>query len=215
MREIGFGSKTDRNGQVTLDAPHGATAIEVDKEGYGTVIVATEPALLVKLTPSEETVVHIVDGHDGRPLSGWAMARDANGRLIYPSHPTKGASLYFRLPPGRYRFSASADGYGSQTIVAEVPSSDLRIPLPRGSRLLLQSHGNARRTARLIQADGDEYVRCWGNAVAEIRIDSRMAVVEPVAPGSYMLEIRQTGAKPRTIPISVGEGETMTVSIDP
>jgi len=30
-----------------------------------------------------------------------------------------------------------------------------------------------------------------------------------------MLEIRQTGAKPRTIPISVGEGETMTVPIDP
>src|SRR5205823_683782 len=85
VREIGFGSKTDRNGQVTLDAPHGATAIEVDKEGYGTVIVATEPALLVKLTPSEETVVHIVDGHDGRPLSGWATARRTSAVGATPS----------------------------------------------------------------------------------------------------------------------------------
>ena len=144
-------------------------------------------------------------------FTGWSVRRSE----IVGAMSAEGASLYFRLPPGRYRFSASADGYGSQTIAAEVPSSDLRIPLPRGSRLLLQSHGNARRTARLIQADGDEYVRCWGNAVAEIRIDSRTTVVEPVATGSYMLEIRQTGAKPRTIPISVGEGETVTVPIDP
>ena len=67
----------------------------------------------------------------------------------------------------------------------------------------------------MIQPDGDQYVPCWGNAITEIRVAGRTTVVEPVAPGSYTLEIRQTGTKPRTIVVSVGEGDTVTVPIDP
>jgi hypothetical protein len=209
------GGQSDRNGRFTLDAPRGLEAIEVDKDDYGTAIVAAKPALLVKLTRSEETVVHIVDARDGHALSGWAMARDAEGHLIWPTREPKSSMSFFRLPPGRYRISASADGYGSKTIVAEMPSSDIRIALPRGSKLLLQSRRNARGTARLIEPDGGAYVPCWGNAIAEFRIVGRTTWIAPVAPGSYTLEIREPGTKPRTIAVSVGEGETATVSIDP
>ena len=210
-------TKTNGKGQAMLDVPQNVSDIVVEKAGYATAIVAAgPPALTVKLTRSDETVVRLIDARDGRALSGFAVARDAAGRVIASADEAgPDGAIRFPLLPGHYRFSASANGYGSHTIAADVPAPDIRIPLPRGGKLLLQSHADLHGSARLIQPNGEEYVRCWCSGIAAIRIDGRSTLVESIAPGSYTLEVRPDGAKARTFPVSVIEGESVTVPIDP
>jgi hypothetical protein len=118
------------------------------------------------------------------------------------------------LPPGTYRFSASAESYGSHTIQAEVPSGEIRLPLPRGGKLALRANANLHATARLVQPNGEEYVRCWCSGVAEITITGAVTLVDQIAPGPYTLEVTPTGGKPRTYPVTVTEGVTTAVSLE-
>jgi len=71
---------------------------------------------------------------------------------------------------------------------------------------LLQSQAGLGGTARLIQPDGEPY---------EIRLEGHSTLVQRIAPGNYVLEIRQAGKEPRTLPVRIVEGETTTVPIDP
>jgi len=67
--------------------------------------------------------------------------------------------------------------------------------------------------ARLIQPDGEEYVRCWCNGVAEIEVTGRVTLIESITPGAYTLEVTPADGKARTYPVSVVEGQTVTVAI--
>ena len=131
------GGYTNVDGQAKLDLPRGAREIVVEKEGYGTAVVAvpSSPSLLIRLTRSEEVAVHIVDARDGRPLAGKLTVRDTSGRIFYDSSfESINGTTYVALNPGRYRFTASATGYRSQTVTADVPPFDVRIPLSRVER---------------------------------------------------------------------------------
>jgi len=208
---------TGGSGQVTLELPASVSDIVVEKDGYATAAVAAAaPSMVVKLMRGEGVVVRVVDARDGRPLSGYAIARDANGRVLASANEAGAdGTIHFPLPPGHYRFSASASEYGSHTVAADVPGPDVLIPLRPGGKLLLQSQGEMHAYARLIEPGGEEYVRCWCNGIADIRINGRTTLIDSIAPGSYTLEILQTGVKPRTIPVSVIQGDTVTVSLDP
>jgi len=169
----------------------------------------------MKLARSAGAVVRIVDARDGRTLSGYAVARDTAGHVIASAHQQDAdGTSSLAVPPGEYRFSASADGYGSETMRAAVPSGEIRIALPRGGKLLLRSNQDVHGTARLLLPDGDVYVRCWCNGVAEIELDGRMTTVEAVSPGSYTLEVTPSGGKARRFPVTVIQGETVPVQID-
>lgn len=210
---------TGANGQASFDIPRSVSDLIVARDGYGTVAVAVSadtPSLVVKLARGEGATVRVVDARDGHPLSGYAIARDAGGRVLASSSEfAADGTAHFPLPPGHYRFSASASEYGSHTVAADVPGPDVLIPLRPGGKLLLQSQADVRADARLIEPGGEEYVRCWCNGVADIRINGRSTLVDSIAPGSYTLEIVQAGKKPRTIPVTVIQGQTVTVSLDP
>ncbi len=160
--------------------------------------------------------MRLVDGRDGQTLGGYVMARDAAGHgLSYTDAPESDGTMHLRVPPGTYRFSASARGYGSHTVQAEVPSSDeIRIPLPRGGALDLQAHSDLHATARLIQPNGEEYVRCWCNGMAGITVNGRSTLVYRIAPGNYTLEVTPMGGKPRRYSVTVVEGTTTAVALD-
>src|ERR1051326_6772028 len=207
---------TGSSGQVTLELPPSVSDIVVEKDGYATAVAAAAPPVGRKLMRCDGVNVRVVDARDGRPLSGYAIARDANGRVLASANEAgPDGTINFPLPPGHYRFSASASEYGSHTVAADVPGPDVLIPLRPGGKLLLQSHADVHADARLIEPGGEEYVRCWCNGIADIRINGRTTLIDSVAPGSYTLEILQTGAKPRKIPVSVIQGDTVTVSLDP
>jgi hypothetical protein len=71
-----------------------------------------------------------------------------------------------------------------------------------------------RGKARLIQPDGEEYVRCWCSGIAEIKIEGPVTFVDRISPGSYVLEVTLADGKPRRIPISVVEGQTTSVPLE-
>jgi protocatechuate 3,4-dioxygenase beta subunit len=206
---------TDAAGQLAFDVAAPPARIFVEKNDYATASVdgQTSP-VVVKLTRSEGAVVRLIDARDGRTLSGYVIARDDAGHVL-ASGDESGADGAMRLAilPGTYRFSASASEYGSNTVTAEVPAAEVHIPLRRGGKLLLRSNVDLRAYARLIQSDGEEYVRCWCSGIAEIRITGRATVVDSIAPGTYTLEVTPDGSKPRTYPVSVIEGQTVTVAM--
>src|SRR5205814_277637 len=99
-----------------------------------------------------------------------ASEADADGTMTLP------------LATGTYRFSASAERYGSHTITADVPSGEVRIALPRGGTLALPSTSDVHAKAGLNQPRGDEYVRCWRNGVEGGRSRSELRLGETAHP---------------------------------
>src|SRR6185369_14376280 len=105
-------------------------------------------------------------------------------------------------------------GYGSHTVNAAVPSGEVRVPLPRGGNLSIRSTRALHGSARLVQSDGEEYVRCWCSGVAEIKLNGPITLVDRISPGAYVLDVALGGEKARRIPVSVIEGQTVTVPIE-
>jgi hypothetical protein len=218
-----FGEQSQLQG--TTDAG-GRTAIELvrdkkytlmaAKRGYGNAVAeAVEGDVVMKLARSAGAVVRIVDARDGRTLSGYAIVHDAAGRIIDAAHQSDAdGTSTLAVGPGEYRFSASAEGYGSETVRALVPSGEIRIALPRGGQLLLRSNQDVHGTARLLLPDGEAYVRCWCSGIATIELNGRATAVDAISPGSYTLEVTPSGGKTRHYPVTVIEGETVPVQID-
>jgi hypothetical protein len=67
---------------------------------------------------------------------------------------------------------------------------------------------------RLIQPDGDEYVQCWCNGIADIQLGGRRTTVEHVTAGGYTLEVLDGEEVVARKPVTVTESQTATVTID-
>jgi carboxypeptidase family protein len=211
---------TASDGVASLDVSRGETlTITASHAGYGNagqdITPADNQSIALRLKRTPGAVVRIVDVRDGRTLSGYVIARDSSGRVVASAYePDPDGTVTLPILPGPYSISASAEGFGSQTVKAEVPSTEIRVPLPRGGSLSLRSQNDVHGTARLIQPNGEEYVRCWCNGVAEIKIDGPSTLVDRISPGSYTLEISRSDGKTKRIPVSIIQDQITTVSID-
>ncbi len=211
---------TGADGSAVLEVGPGETDAVVAKlTGHGNAsqdVTSSSPSTVtLRLVRSAGAVVRIVDVRDGRTLGGYAIARDASGRVIASTRdPEPDGTMILPVPPGTYRFSASAGSYGSHTIQAEVPSGEIRVGLPPGGALALRSHSDLHATAQLIQPNGEQYVRCWRNGIADIEVNGHNTVVDQIAPGNYTLEVTPAGGKPRKYAVTVVEGTTTTVALD-
>jgi len=193
--------------------------VVASKSGYANASDNVTPnesaAVTLRLSRTPGAVVRIVDVRDGRTLSGYVIARDAAGRVMASADQTDpDGTVTLPLAAGEYRISASAEGYGSHTVKATVPSGETRVPLPRGGNLSIRASRAINGSARLIQPDGEEYVRCWCSGIAAVKLEGRITFVDRISPGPYVLEVTLTDSKPRQYPVSVTEGQTTTVSID-
>jgi len=211
---------TDAAGNVRFDVQPGRPYFVVAvKDGYATVrgkLTDASQPLMMAMKRSEGATIRLVDARDGRTLTGYAIARDKAGSVLSSasSEPKEGL-VTLNVLPGTYRFSGSANGYGSQTVTATVPSAPVVIPLRRGGKLLIKSPVELRGTAKLVQPDGEEYVRCWCNGVAAITLEGKTTLVDDIAPGGYTLSIELADGKKKTIPVTVVEGQTIGVSVEP
>lgn len=211
---------TGSDGKASLDVARGdVVTVIASHRGHANasqdVSAGDAAAVTLALHAAPGAVVRIVDVRDGRTLSGYVIARDPSGRVVASSDETDpdGTST-LPLAEGAYQVSASAEGYGSHTVNAQIPSGEIRVPLPRGGSLSLRTTTHIRGSARLIQPDGQPYVRCWCSGIAEITIASPATLVDRIAPGAYTLEITPVGMKSKQIPVTVIEGQTVNVSLD-
>ena len=211
---------TAADGTASLELSRGEImTIVASKNGFANASedapAASNRSIVLRLARSPGAVVRIIDVRNGSTLSGYIIARDASGRIVASATETDpDGTVTLPLAAGKYLFSASAEGFGSHTVTGEVPSGEIRVPLPRGGNLSIRLNTDVRGTARLIQPNGEEYVRCWCNGIAQIKIDSRATLVDRISPGQYTLEVTLTGAKPKHFPVSIVEGQTAVVAID-
>jgi len=213
---------TGPDGQIGFPiVPGRPITLRAASDDYASVYEDVAPdanaMITIALTKSGGTVVRIVDARDGSTIFGEIVVRDANGTYAATANKfdSNTGTVTLHLTPGTYQFSSSAEGYGSATITANVPpENEVRIPLLRGGSLLLRAASDIKATARLILPNGQPYVRCWCNGIADIPINDRTTLVDRIAPGNYTLEVTPRGGKARRFPVTVAEGQTVAVSIE-
>ncbi|HEY8181529.1 MAG TPA: carboxypeptidase regulatory-like domain-containing protein [Thermoanaerobaculia bacterium] len=211
---------TGADGSTALEVSRGEPLTAVaSKSGYANAsddaTSSASRSIVLRLARTPGALVRIVDVRNGSTLAGYVIARDASGRVVASANETDpDGTVTLPIAPGKYLFSASAEGFGSHTVSGEVPSGEIRVPLPRGGNLSIRSNTDVRGTARLIQPNGEEYVRCWCSGIAEIKIDSRATLVDRISPGGYVLEVKLAEGKTKRLPVSIIEGQTAIVSID-
>ena len=77
---------------------------------------------------------------------------------------------------------------------------------------MIDSTRDLRGRVRLVQPDGEEYIRCWCNGIADIELKGKRTVVENVAPGTYRLElVDEPGATPQTVLVTDGQISTVVI----
>jgi hypothetical protein len=210
---------TSKDGTALLDLiPGERFIVAAQKSGCARVNAELRPndqSLTLKIRNRPGVVVQVVDAHDRQPIGGYVVVRDASGRTVFLSGaPDAQGKVALPLVPGEYQISASADGYGSETVTVSIPASELRIPLPRGGSLALHAAKNCDVGARLLQPNGEPYVRCWCNGITSINVDCPDSFVDHISPGSYTLEITYMNGKTKRFPVTLIEGETVSLSID-
>jgi 5-hydroxyisourate hydrolase-like protein (transthyretin family) len=180
--------------------------VEVARGGTATVTIELQEAEGVSLTE--------VDARDGRALEAIVVVRDEGRRIVANRHSGVGDDGVLNIPlaNGSYILSTSATGYGTVTLRVRAPSRGLRVALTPGGTLRIESQRDLRGRLRLVQPDGEEYVRCWCNGIADIELGGRVTVVENVTPGAYTVELPEgvSAAKP----VVIREGQVSTITIE-
>ena len=212
-RQGAFVQRSLRDGRyrlVTSKAGFGQQVRDVDVASGATAEV------VIELTPADGVSVAVVDARDSRPLDAIVVVRDQARRIVANRHSgtEEDGTVNIPLADGSYLLSTSANGYGTVTRPVTAPSRGLRIGLTPGGTLLIESARELRGRVRLLQPDGEEYVRCWCNGIADIQLKGRRTTVENITPGAYTLEIvdAPSGTAPR--PVVVNEGQTSKVTIE-
>jgi protocatechuate 3,4-dioxygenase beta subunit len=207
---------------ATRSLREGRYRVLTAKQGYGQELREVELSrdsageLVLELAAVEGLSVRVVDARDDRPLDATVVVRDLTKRIVANRHGGVAAdgTLNVALAGGSYLLSTSATGYGTVTLPVTAPGQGLRVGLTPGGTLVLESERDLRGRIRLVGSDGEEYVRCWCNGIADIRLAGRRTTVPHVTPGSYTLEVvdaRGTTSEGGSVVIREGAVSTLTI----
>ena len=211
--------------QGAFEAPvlrEGRYRVVTAKKGYGQQVREVELArgttadVLFELQPADGVSVKVTDARDGRTLEAIVVVRDRAKRIVANQHAGTDAdgAVLIPLADGPYLLSTSANGYGTATLSITAPGKGVQVGLTPGGTLVIESPRNLRGRIRLMQPDGDEYIRCWCNGIADIKLEGRRTTVDHVSPGSYTIELVEGSETFSPRPVVLQEGQVATVTID-
>jgi hypothetical protein len=215
-REVENTVKSDGTGGFSVELPSGEYIATASAEGYLAAVQRVQTGTPVEITLNRGAglEVRLVDARTTHAMNGYVVAVDENGTQYRPFE-TKDVVHRLPLPPGAYRVSASADGYASQSMRVTVPAQGpVTFPLTRGGTLVIRAQRAAAEVVKLVMPNGEEYVQCQCNGIAEIRLTGPVTTVRNVAPGSYMMHVRDGDGRVLTShPVTIIEGQTVTAEI--
>ena len=220
----GGSATTNGQGEFSLRSlREGRYRLTTSKAGFGQEVRELDVArgatatVLLELSPAAGVSVSVVDARDGRALEATVVVRDLGRRIVANSHSgvDDEGTLNIPLADGSYLLSTSASGYGTATVPVTAPSQGLRLGLTPGGTLVVESARDLQGHLRLVQPDGEDYVQCWCNGIADIELTGRRTTVEHVTPGSYTLEVLD-GAEEVLArkPVVIREGQKTVVTIE-
>ena len=203
---------------VERTLPEGRYRLITSKAGFGQEVREVEVPrggtieTLIEVSPADGLSVSVVDARDQRPLEAIVVVRDQSRRIVATRHSGVGAdgALNIPLSAGTYSLSTSATGYGTATLKVSAPGQGLKLGLTPGGTLIFESARDLRGRVRLIQPDGEEYVRCWCNGIADIELKGKRTVVPNITAGTYVVELVDDPGSTRPS-VVVLEGQATTV----
>jgi hypothetical protein len=213
-------SPTDANGTFSLPVSRGAHVLTVVKEGFATYtrrIDASAGVLAITLTRTDGLRVRLTDARSGKALDGYVVAIDASGlQVARMTEAQKDGSMLVPVAAGAYRIAVSASGYASQSMHVSVPQAgDVRFALTPGGTLIVQADRASADLVKLVMPNGEEYVRCQCNGIAEIRLTGITTTIENVAPGSYTMQLLDPrGLVKATQSVTITEGQSTVVEMN-
>jgi hypothetical protein len=200
----------------TLRRPHVITA---SRSGYATVtqrVEAGAPPLVLQMRPSSGLRVRLMDARNGRSMDGYVVAVDSAGLQVARTEE-KESDGTMRVPigPGRYRVAVSANGFASQSRYVTTPQEEeVQFALTPGGTLVVKTGNASDDLVKLVQPNGEEYVRCQCNGIAEIRLTGTTTRIEHVAPGDFTMHVLDARGRIKTSqPVKIMEGQTSTTDI--
>jgi uncharacterized GH25 family protein len=210
---------TDSNGVFRLAVNDAESFIvRAAKSGYADTVRKVErplQPLVLELVHVEPLRVRIVDARSGNTLSGYVVVTDAAGLVAGTADEMKDGVLPVHLLPGAYRVSVSAGNLASQSTRVTMPrDGELRFALTPGGTLIVNAGSGAGKLVKLILPNGEEYVRCECNGIAEIRLEGTTTTIEHIAPGRYTMNVYdEQGRITASQPVTIAEGQTTTAVI--
>jgi hypothetical protein len=210
---------TDAGGAFALRVARAPHVITIVKDGFATFTQRVEEGaapLLVKLVQSSGLRVRLTDARDGRTLNGYVVAVDAAGLHVARADAAqKDGTMLVPIAEGAYRIAVSANGYASQSARASVPyQGELRFALTPGGTLIVRTDRPSADLVKLVLPNGEEYVRCQCNGIAEIRLTGTATTIQHVAPGNYTMQVLdERGLVKTSHPVTIAEGQTTQMEI--
>ena len=206
---------TDASG--TFTAPHVTPAIyTVSASGDGYAIQRREIAVRdvaaeeieLRLTKTAMTILRVVDGRDGHPLSAPTTVLDAQGRPVLDDSYRSGAvdpeqGLKLPLPPGTYTARITAIGYAPRSVTITAPSSPT-VALTPGGTIRIQSKHSVPRRIRISGPD----------VPMRHQLRPGETVFAHLPPGTYTIELlNEANGVEDTVQVVVREGETSRAGV--
>ncbi len=216
----------------------GSYRIRAFREGYGAVvedgitIVGGADAAPVRLElGSPATVTGFVRNAAGTPISGAQLVvTDDQGRALFlvglTSSSSDGSYIQATLPPGRFTFAFSKDGYApaekeSEVAVGEQVTLDFTLLKGGTIDVVVTDEGGAPLGGALVDvldADGNRIERAISissifstqAAKTDARGDCRL---DGISPGTYTIGVSKDAASRRSDPFEVVEGGSSRVEI--
>lgn len=213
---------TDATGSFLIDSvPSGSYTATATRDGFANetkdvyVSESSTPDLDFNLARNIGVTLSVLDGRDNRPITGRAIAFDAQGRVADETRMTFGGggdagNITLNLAPGTYSASVSAYGYAPQTITIQSPGTQTVRLTPGGTVEVHASREGLR--VQFLDASGAIYPR-YSVAIPARQLLNGNNTFPNMAVGTYTMQILDKDVVVSSKRITVFEGQTVNEDV--
>lgn len=213
-------ASTNGSGAFTFDSvAEGSYRVVAEKTGYASnsadaQVGTSSSDVELKLEKSDGLRLRLVDGRDGRGISGSVYVTNLQDQFVLEdSIRSDGAEAQkVALPAGQYVVRAWANGYAPRTMTTSSPGV-ISMPLTPGGTISITSSSASAREARLVDSSGRVYYLFGRRRSFTIDPSPASTDLRSIAPGTYSLQVLDpTGNASDSKQVTVVEGQTARVS---